>query len=216
MFYFGRQLVQVVRAPIDCQLPWVEQRTPFTDADSFCAFFYAEVAPSLAQEINETISTTPPLRLAVFSPPENHNGLWLTLSIHHALFDGISLPLILKFVEDKLLERPHSTICPPESLLEYMHSTKDDVARRFWASRFSDFNWSEHRLTSVRSSNRIRRKAMPLITSLAALRKLLVSRQVTMQSVVTCAFALSLARYIHHTDDVAFVVCFCVVTTSTF
>lgn len=215
MFYFGRQLVQVVQAATSSQLPWVEKRTPSTDTDSFCAFFYAKVATSLAQQINGTTSTFPPFRLAVFSR-DDHHGRWLTLSIHHALFDGISLPLILKFVEDELLTRPHPTTCSPESLLEYMHSAKNDAACRFWAASFSDFNWSGHRLTSVRSSDQIRRKVMSLTTSLAALKKLLAPHQVTMQSVLTCTFALSLARHIHHTDDVAFVVCFCIGPITTF
>ena len=213
MFYFGEQLVQVVLAPTSSQLPWIEKWTPFTDVDSFCTFFYAEVAPSLARRINGTTSTTPPFRLAVFSTPDGHHGHWLALSIHHALFDGISLPLILKFVEDELLAKPHPIAYSSESLLEYMHSARIDAARQFWATKFSDFNWSGHRFTSVRPSSQIRRKAISLTTSLTVLRKLLAPHQVTMQSVLTCAFALSLGKYIHHTNDVAFVVRFCIMAT---
>lgn len=216
MFYFGRQLVQVVLAPTSPQLPWAEKRTSLTDPDAFCTFFYAEVAPSLAKQINGTTSTTPPFRLVVFSTPEDRLGHWLTLSIHHALFDGVSLPLILKFVEDELLARPHPIACSSESLLEYMHSATIDTGRQFWVARFSNFVWSGHRLSSVGSSSQIRRKAVSLTTSLTALGKLLAPHQVTMHSVLTCAFALSLARHIHHTDDVAFVVCFCIVATTTF
>lgn len=215
MFYFGRKLVQVILTPTGSQLPWVEERTPFTNAaGSFCAYFYAEVASSVAKQINGTISTTPPFRLVVFSTPDNHH--WLTLSIHHALFDGVSLPLILKFVEGELLERPHPMTCSSESILEYMHSATIDGGYQFWVARFSNFNWSGQRLTSVGSSSQIRRKAMSFTTSLTALREHLVPHQVTMHSVLTCAFALSLARHIHHTHDVAFVVCFCIVATATF
>ena len=184
--------------------------------NSFCTFFYAEVAPSLARQINNTTSTTPLFRLTVFSTPDDHHGHWLALSIHHALFDGISLPLILKFVEDELLTKPHPIAYSPESLLEYMHSARIDAGRQFWAATFSDFNRSGHRLTSVRSSSQIRRKAISLTTSLTALRTLLAPHQVTMQSVLTCAFALSLAKYIHHTNDVAFVVRFCIMATHAF
>ncbi|KAG8217719.1 hypothetical protein J3R82DRAFT_5877 [Butyriboletus roseoflavus] len=206
VFYFGRQLVQVILTPTSSQLPWTEERTPFTDANSFSTFFYAEVAPSLAKQINGTSSTIPPFRLVVFSAPDNHQDHWLTLSIHHALFDGVSLPLILKFVEDELLERPHPFTCSSESLLEYMHSATIDAGHQFWAARFSNFDWSGHRLTSVGLSSQIRRKAMSFTTSLTALGKRLLPHQVTMHSVLTCAFALSLARHIHHTHDVAFVV----------
>ncbi|KAH0827172.1 hypothetical protein J3R83DRAFT_4863 [Lanmaoa asiatica] len=206
VFYFGRQLVQVVLAPTSSQLPWIEKWTPHTDADSFRIAFYAEVAPCLANQINGTTSATPPFRLVVFSSPDDHQGHWLTLSIHHALFDGVSLPLILKFVEDELLARPHPVTCSPESLLEYMHNARVDAGRQFWAARFSGFGWSEHRLSNVQVSSQVRRKAMSLTTSLTTLGKLLAPHQVTMQSVLTCAFALSLARHVHHSDDVAFVV----------
>jgi hypothetical protein len=216
VFYFGKQLVQVVLAPTSSQLPWIEKWTPFTDVNSFCTFFYAEVAPSLARQINDTTSTTPPFRLVVFPTPGNRHGHWLALSIHHALFDGVSLPLILKFVEDELLAKPHPIAYSPESLLEHMHSARIDAGRQFWAAMFSDFNWSGHRLTSVRSSHQIRRKVISLTTSLIDLRKLLAPHQVTMQSVLTCTFALSLAKYIHHTNDVAFVVRFCIMATYAF
>lgn len=216
MFYFGRQLVQIVLAPTSSQLPWVEKRTSFTDADSFCTFFYAKVAPSLAEQINGTTSIIPPFRLVVFSAPEDNQGRWLTLSIHHALFDGVSLPLILKFVEDELLARPHLVTCSSESILEYMHDATIEAAHQFWAEMFSNFVWPGHRLTSVGLSSQIRRKAVSLTTSLTDLGKLLAPHQVTIHSVLTCTFALSLARHIYQTDDVAFVVCFCTVTTTTF
>lgn len=216
MFYFGRQLIQVVLAPTRSQLPWAEKQTSFTDPDAFCTFFYTEVAPSLAKQINGTTSTTPPFRLVVFSTPDDHMGHWLTLSIHHALFDGVSLPLILKFVEDELLARPHPITCSSESLLEYMHSATINAGHQFWATTFSNFVWSGHRLSSVGTSSQIRQKAVSLTTSLTALGKLLAPHQVTMHSVLTCAFALSLARHIHHTDDVAFVVCLYIVATHHF
>lgn len=185
------------------------------DATSFCTFFFAEVAPSLAKQINGTTSTNPLFRLVVFSPTDRNRSHWLTLSIHHALFDGVSLPLILKFVEDELLERPHPPACAPESLLEYMHSAKISDGRQFWTAMFSDFSWFEHRLTSVQSTSQIRQKVVPLTTSLATLGKLLAPHQVTMHSALTCAFSLSLARHIHHSNDVAFVVCFCIMATIT-
>lgn len=216
MFYFGRQLVQVVLAPSSSQLPWIEECTPFTNVDAFLAFFYAEVAPSLARQINSTTSTTPPFRLAVFSTPEENHGHWLALSIHHALFDGTSLPLILNFVEDELLARPHPITCSPESLLEYMHSTRIDAGRQFWAAMFSNFHWSGHRLTSAHLSNQTRRKAISLTTSLTVLGGLLAPHRVTLQSALTCAFALSLAKYIHHSNDIAFAVRFCIMATPTF
>jgi len=216
VFYFGKQLVQVVLAPATSQLPWIEKWTPFTDVDSFCAFFYAEAAPSLASQINGTTSTIPPFRLAVFSTSEEHHRHWLALSIHHALFDGISLPLILNFVEDELLARPHPVTCSPESLLEYMHSTRIDAGRQFWTAMFSNFHWSGHRLASVHLSSQTRRKAISLTTSLTALGRLLAPHRVTLQSALTCAFALSLAKYIHHSNDVAFAVRFCIMATPAF
>ncbi|KAG9318679.1 hypothetical protein JVU11DRAFT_774 [Chiua virens] len=205
VFYFGRQFAQVILTPTGSQLPWMEQRTPLTDPDSFGAFFYAKVAPSLAKQINSTTSTAPPFRLTVFSTSDYHHR-WLTLSIHHALFDGVSLPRILKYAEDELLAKTHPITCSPELLLEYMHSTKIDGARQFWATRFSDFVWSGRHLISAQFPSQVRRRATPLTTSLTAFRKLLVPHRVSLQSALTCAFAFSLGRHIHHTDDVAFVV----------
>ncbi|KAF9227677.1 hypothetical protein BS17DRAFT_726077 [Gyrodon lividus] len=201
VFSFGRQFVQVVLAPASCQLPWVEKSTPFEDEDSFSTFFFTHEAPSLARQINSATLTTPLFRLSVYSKFDGHR---MALSIHHALFDGISLPLILQFVEDEVLGRSHPPMCSASQLLEYVHSTDTDAAREFWVAKFSSFDWSAHRLINLQPSSQIRRKAVPLATSLATLSELLVPHQVTVQSALMCTFASLLAQYVRHHDDVVF------------
>ncbi|KAF9246318.1 hypothetical protein BU15DRAFT_39806 [Melanogaster broomeanus] len=201
VFFFGRQFAQVILAPASCQLPWIEKSTSFEDDDFFGVFFFTQEAPTLARQINSAISTTPLFRLTVYNNP---TGDRIALSIHHALFDGISLPLILQFVEDEVLGRSHPPLCSAEQLLEYVHSADTDSSREFWIARFSGFNWSASHSIYRQPSSQIRRRAIPLATSLATLSELLAPHQVTVQSALTCTFASLLAQYVHHNNDVVF------------
>jgi hypothetical protein len=167
-------------------------------------FFFTQEAPSLARQINSATLATPLFRLTVYTKSDGHR---VALSIHHALFDGISLPLILQFVEDELLGRSHSPMCSAEQLLEYVYSADTDAAREFWVAKFSGFDWSTQRSINLQPSSQIRRKAVPLATSLSTLSELLAPHEVTLQSALTCTFASLLAQHVRHNDDVAFGVC---------
>ncbi|KAF8844469.1 AMP-binding-domain-containing protein [Paxillus ammoniavirescens] len=201
VFFFGRQLVQAILTPASCQLPWIEKLTSFENEDSFNKFFFTQDAPSLARQINSATVATPLFRLTVYTKSDGHR---VALSIHHALFDGVSLPLILQFVEDELLGRSHSPTCSAEQLLEYVHSADTDAAREFWVTKFSGFDWSTQRSINLQPSSQIRRKAVPLATSLSTLAELLAPHEVTLQSALTCTFASLLAQHVRHNDDVAF------------
>ncbi|KIJ69297.1 nonribosomal peptide synthetase [Hydnomerulius pinastri MD-312] len=201
VFHFGKQLVQVILSSVSCQLPWIARSTAIEGDDAFGTFFFAHEASSLAEDINSGTSTTPPFRLTVYTHSQCSR---VALSIHHALFDGTSLPLILKFAENELRGRPQASLCSAEPLLEYMLSADTGTARDFWTAKFSDYDWSAHLLMDEQPSGEVRRTTVPFATSISTLNALLAPYQVTIQSVLTYTFASLLGQCIYRSDDVVF------------
>ncbi|KAH7889359.1 hypothetical protein F5I97DRAFT_1801464 [Phlebopus sp. FC_14] len=202
VFYFGRDLVQVILQSTDVQLPWREEsNSMITDNDDFSEFFFAHEASSLSTEINHAVSTVPSFRLNIYPGMQSR---WLVLSIHHALFDGISLPLILKYVEDEILGNSHAPTPSAEQLLEYIHSADSTAARDFWISNMNGFDWSTLRPMDVAPLSRPQRKTVPITVPLTSLTQLVAPCQVTLQAALTCTFATLLAQYMYRSDDVIF------------
>lgn len=147
---------------------------------------------------------TPPLRIGVYV---SSKASFIVLSIHHALFDGISLPILLNEIER---EYAGSAPYPPALLGDILDQigTIDMIkAQSFWADYFDGFVWPSKSLQTAASSA-TRRHVVPFKTSLSNLKTLAAGHQVTLQALLTCTFGHILATHIYRSDDVAFGVCF--------
>ncbi|KAI6036271.1 hypothetical protein BKA83DRAFT_4160555 [Pisolithus microcarpus] len=204
VFFFGSQLVQVVLRSDKCVLPWSEKPPSVDDDDTFCTSFLADEASSLAEDINRLSEVSPLFRLTAYLQQDHRR---LVLSIHHSLFDGISLPVVLKVVEDELFHRPSKLVCNLKNLdelLENVHYSETSSPRDFWISRFSDFDWSTYQLKDIPPSFQPQRKEVPVTKSLSAIQGLVASQNVTLQAALTYAFAILLSQYIQCRDDIVF------------
>ena len=154
IFHFGRDLVQVVLHPDDVTLPWLEKRAD-SNEQSFKDAFDHEDASSIASDINASLSTTPGFRLTIYtSTPNTH---FFVLSIHHALFDGVSLPVLLKDVEREYLQERLIPFPYSAAVLDQLYRIDLRRAQHFWTQYFSDFNWQDNVIRSP--STNVRDKA---------------------------------------------------------
>ncbi|EGN93241.1 hypothetical protein SERLA73DRAFT_172154 [Serpula lacrymans var. lacrymans S7.3] len=201
VFFFSKALIQVVLRPDACNLLWEEHETPLKDDSAFSNWFFSEKATKVSTGINSHISSIPPFRINVFRAP---HGDRLVLSIHHALFDGISLPILLKNVEDEFNAVPYPSGSPVAVVLDEMAKVDLSKAREFWVKSLDGFDWSEVAFRSPSSSSPTRRFAVPFQISLSSLNAKLAVHKVTLQALLSSTFAALLATHMYHSNDIIF------------
>ncbi|KAI6045753.1 hypothetical protein EDC04DRAFT_3104410 [Pisolithus marmoratus] len=201
VFFFGSQLVQVILRPDECVLPWLEKPPSADNDNTFCTSFLADEASSLAVDINQSSEVLPLFRLTAYLQQDDRR---LVLSIHHSLFDGVSLPVVLKFVEDELFRRSSELVCSMDGLLENIYQVETSAARDFWTSLFSSFDWSTYQLKGIPPSAQPQQKLVPITKSLSTIQGLVASHNVTLQAVLMYAFAVLLSQHIQCRDDIVF------------
>ena len=150
------------------------------------------------------VSSTPPYRFSVYVIQGHH---FLILSIHHALFDGISLPKFLSEAEREYLGLPcFGEMAVASDVLHRISNIDFDNAERFWKNQFKGISWPQTALTPVLPW-RVCHHEVPFKTSISSLKKLASSHGITLQALLTCAFACILARDVYKQEDVVFGVC---------
>ncbi|KAF5380902.1 hypothetical protein D9615_004009 [Tricholomella constricta] len=200
VFFFSGALVQVVLRPDRVGLPWAEHHTNIGDSREFVRWFLDNQAQGVTRIINTTLSDTPPFRLHAYTSP---GRAFLVLSIHHALYDGISLPLLINDAEREYCGSALRVVAEASDILDHMASTDLARAREFWVDHFRGFTWPLDLYRHVGPSRTIYRTSA-FRSSLTFLKELAASQQVTLQAVLTCTFAIIAATRIYQSNDVSF------------
>ncbi|KAH9946102.1 uncharacterized protein BXZ73DRAFT_72945 [Epithele typhae] len=201
VFHFGSELVQVVLDADACGPCISHQEINLSDDQSFQGYFIKHFASTVARDVNEKITEVPPVRLLFFNGPPS--ARYLVLSIHHALYDGISLPVLLQDIERAYNHQPQLQSAPLRDILEQFMTIDYDAARSFWTTHLKDYPW--HRLLNKAASS-----SSPNIASvhfkhpLSALQSKAASKQVTLQALFMCAYGSLVAEHIYSHDDVVF------------
>lgn len=202
IFHFGRELAQIVLPNETFVIPWNEEVV--IDAQDFASWFTISRADAIAKSINEGLSDIPPWRISLFRAQES---VFLVLSIHHALFDGTSLPILINGVE---LASKGLDLQPQANgvqILEKLLSARSDHSRPFWMSCFANFKWPNPLHTPALSSNaktNAKIGKVRLKTKLSSIRALASTHNVTIQSLFVAAFASILSTRVQHVPDVCF------------
>ena len=81
----------------------VDAQTPAKEVDNydgagFQRYFTEQEAAPISSELNLGASKVPPVRLSIFTTHDSANTC-IALSIQHALYDGIYLPVLLQDLE---------------------------------------------------------------------------------------------------------------------
>ncbi|KAI0082634.1 hypothetical protein K474DRAFT_1654750 [Panus rudis PR-1116 ss-1] len=200
LFFLARDLVQVILHPDDCHLPWSENQTDLDNDDEFRNWFLSTPSSQLSIDINEHLSETPGFRLSHYYSPSQH---YLVLSIHHALFDGISLPLLLNDVERAYLHHSLQPTPPASRVLDSIHAIDVEKARLHWTQLFAGFDWRKTVLRET-SSSKFAVASQPFSTALSALQDRAATQRTTVQALLMSAYAFLLATTLYGEDDVVF------------
>ena len=160
-----------------------------------------------ATEIISGIARKAPMRLTLFRSTSDHGHPILLLSIHHALYDGASLTILLQ----ELTTRYHSAIPSShtafDSLIEYVCSQDQEASKDFWRKYLA-----HHRPTSIvdqtNTTNEHLNKDVfhtldrTFASSLAELEDFSSSISGTLTSVIQAVFGIILAQTLNVHDVV--------------
>lgn len=200
IFHFGHDLTQVVLRSPDISDNWSETESTVTSESSFTSDFFDKKASIVAREINSNLSTIPPYRISV---SRSRQTTFLVLSIHHSIYDGISLPQLILSFEQAYTEELDNVPSVTLQVFEEILSVDADAARKFWVNRFEGFHWPQFRLSNASTSSP-RRVVIPFNTKLSAFKKMASFQGVTLQALFTATFAYLLSRTVYSSRDVVF------------
>ncbi|RPD66154.1 peptide synthetase [Lentinus tigrinus ALCF2SS1-7] len=202
VFHFGSELVQVILRSGTYDAQTSEKEIDDCDEAGFQRYFTEQEAASISRELNVGVSKVPPVRLSVFHTRDSANT-YIALSIHHALYDGISLPVLLQDLERLYEQRPQLPSAPLRSILDHLGTVDSRSAEAFWSSYLKDYPW-QRLLNRTASSRTAEVTSRTFSMTLSELQAKAAGRHVTVQALLMCAYASLLAKDLYGNDDVVF------------
>ncbi|KAI0374911.1 hypothetical protein BV20DRAFT_961134 [Pilatotrama ljubarskyi] len=202
VFHFGSNLVQVVLRSQGVQWHFAEKEAGVDGDDDLQRYFTDEEASSIARELNLGISTVPPVRLSFVGTPAS-GATYMVLSIHHALYDGISLPVLLRDLERAYLKKQQLPSASLRAVLEPIALVDHGAAREFWTGYLKGFPW-ERLLKKTASSREADVTSLTFSRSLSELQAKAAAQHVTLQALLMCAYGYLLGQRLYGHDDVVF------------
>lgn len=201
VFHFGHELAQVVlREPRTVLL--TETAISDLDTSAFQSYFAQAEAGRISRDINTNLSQQAPVRLSVYTP-KSSAARFLVLSIHHALYDGISLAVLLRNLECIYLQQPQIPSASLRAVLDPVSSLDQKKARKFWQRCLKGFDWSRM-LNRTASTSYAEVASVSFKTTLSELQTNASKRQVTLQALLMSAYGSLLASRVYQHNDVVF------------
>lgn len=188
----------MVLSPHASPLPWTSHDT-VNDHD-ISKWFDAEEGSRIAGDINDDI-TTPLFRLNLYRSPHSS---YLSFSIHHALYDGLALPLLMREVDAVYKIQNLQDVIP---LVQVVHNinpiSSGDRAKAFWVSEFEGADLHNRPLYQRNERENVRYVKV-LDTSLQDLRSRCSAMHVTLEALFTGAIAYLGRRFLGWSNDAIF------------
>ena len=185
-------------SPPAAPLPWT-----FHDIGEDCnisKLFEAEEGPRVAEEINNDV-TTPLFRLNLY---QSGRTSFLSVSIHHALYDGLALPLLMREVDAAYCGQRLQDVVPLAQVVHYINPvSRDNRAREFWVSEFQGINLHDRPLYQ-RNEREVARYTKVLDTSLQDLRSRCSAIHVTLEALFASAIAYLGRKVLGWSNDAIF------------
>jgi hypothetical protein len=201
VFLFTRSVVQVVLKADAVQLPWEDRELSAKDVgDDIAQWFMQTESSKLSENINLNISTTPPLRVIHYTLGDAH---YIGIGIHHAIYDAVTLPHILGEVELAYADTPTRPTANLSQVLELIYATDQEKAASFWRDIFDGYDWrkSVNRFTPGQEAIFL---DIPFKATLAELEEEAAQASVSLQALLTCAYAAALAKNVYRYEDLTF------------
>jgi len=188
----------VVLSPHASPLPWTSHGVG--DVNDIPKWFEAEEGPRIAGEINDDI-TTPLFRLNIYRSP---HFSYLSVSIHHVLYDGLAFPLLMRKVDAVYKSQSVEDAVPLARVINNINPiSRGDLAKGFWVSEFEGADLRDRPLYQ-RNEREVVRYAKVLDTSLQDLRSRCSAMHVTLEALFTGAIAYLGRRFLGWSNDAIF------------
>ncbi|KAF2753103.1 hypothetical protein EJ05DRAFT_490324 [Pseudovirgaria hyperparasitica] len=152
------------------------------------------------QDITSKITTEAPLRVSVWQSTST-SRYCACVSIHHAIYDGISLTSLFKDLRDLYESKQISSRPGPRQMVEYITSLDAGRAKEFWTNSMS--NWQRTKLLGDSTDTHLSEVSRTFERSLSKLEDLVRPMKLTLSTLLQGAYALSLAQA-QDSDDVIF------------
>ncbi|KAH6918511.1 peptide synthetase [Coprinopsis sp. MPI-PUGE-AT-0042] len=203
VFHVDRLAAQVVLRSHNFSAHWAECTFGGNTHEELKEHFYSSLAGRICRDINEGLSTVPPFRITLF---RGATSKFIILSIHHALYDGTSLPFLLKDVERSYLGLERIPVASLSAILASIGHHDMDSAREFWTSHFRDFVWPQPAAAKLTASHqhKIKYLSLPFQRKLSAVREIANKSSVTLQAFLSFVFGYLISSQLYQTRDVAF------------
>ncbi|KAI0780914.1 hypothetical protein BD413DRAFT_608137 [Trametes elegans] len=202
VFHFGSSLVQIVLRSKAIQPHFSEKQIPRYDDSEFQRYFTRKEAASAARELNLAISKVPPVRLTFFADGASP-ATYVVLSIHHALYDGVSLPVLLQDLERAYAKQQQLPSASLRAILEQVVVIDQNAAREFWTGYLEGYPWQQL-LNKTASEHQAEVTTFTFRRSLSELQAKAAAQQVTLQALLMSAYGYLLGQRLYHHDDVVF------------
>ncbi|OJI99544.1 hypothetical protein ASPVEDRAFT_125172 [Aspergillus versicolor CBS 583.65] len=189
------EIVQIVFPAEGSTLEWAQQR--FDGIEQAKGSFISQYR-SIARNIIQNISTTPPVRFNVASS-QSGQPLLLLVSMHHSLYDGESFGMLLDDVA-----KHYAGVSPPErgspsAFIQHVHSQSLDKSKSHWEEELSGCSPTLFRndTSDVGEPVTIDRTS---ISALSDIKRYAANLRTTVPSLMQSIFALLLADSINSSD----------------
>ncbi|KAF9649477.1 hypothetical protein BDM02DRAFT_3230298 [Thelephora ganbajun] len=197
-FILESDTLQVVLSPHASSLPWIFHDTE--EDHNISEWFEAEEGARIAEDINDDIAT-PLFRLNFYQSP---HASYLSVSIHHALYDGIAFPLLMKEVDAVYRNQSLEDVVPLAQVVHHINLVSHgDRAKEFWVSEFEGINLRDRPLYR-RNERQVVRYARVLDTSLQDLRSRCSAIHVTLEALFASTIAYLGGRSFGWSNDPIF------------
>ena len=198
MFVLGQETLQVVLSPRTSSLPWTFRN--IEEGYGISEWFEAEEGARIAEEINDDIST-PLFRLNLY---QSFHSSHLSVSIHHALYDGLAFPLLMREVDAIYKGQSQQDPVTLGQIINHINPiSRGDRAKEFWVSEFRGIDLRDRSLHQ-RNEREVVRYTKVLDISLQDLRSRCSVIHVTLEALLTAAIADLGRRFFGWSNDAIF------------
>lgn len=193
---FEGGIVQAMYAKEAHEIRWEEDA--FDSLDEAVAVLEAQWH-GIAQQIIDEISAVPPLRFYLARSYENSKPLALCVAIHHSLYDGESLSMLLDDVAACYANEPVFERGSPAAYVEHAYSQDPEKSKQHWVRCLDNFQPTVFR-TDPRLIENPRAVQRTLRSRYSDLERSAASLHTTVPALVQAVFALLLADTVGSCD----------------
>ncbi|KAF9783958.1 hypothetical protein BJ322DRAFT_1067759 [Thelephora terrestris] len=197
-FVLGPETLQVVFSLLASTLPWILH--DIEEGRNILEMFGVEEGPRIARDINDDI-TTPLFRLNLYRSPHSS---YLAVSIHHAIYDGVAFPLLMKQVDAAYGTHSLQDVVQLSEVVRHIvPASRDNRTEEFWVSELQGIQLHDRSLHQ-RNEHHVVRYAKLLDVSLQHLRSRCSAIHVTLEALFAGAIAYLGRRFLEWSNDVIF------------